>query len=131
VRIMLAIGSFLVGAIAVLAAVIVAHRTGYLIVFPEGKQQVELASLFLAAASLIITVVAMVLAVAAVVGYTALKEAATAAGQSAGDIAARELLQPLVRQEVARLAGLRGPDRTDDLTEALAARGEDAESAPS
>lgn len=125
-RIMFAIGWFLAGAIAIFVAMIAAHRAGYLIVFPEGKQQVELASLFLAASSLVITAVAIVLGVAAVVGYTALKEEARAAGQAAGASVARELLTNLVRQEVARVAALQGPDRIEELTAALAARGNDA-----
>src|SRR5688500_7793965 len=95
VRVMLVMAFLLIGAIAAFAAVIAAHRTGYLIVFPEGKQQVELASLFLAAASLVVTTVAMGLAVAAVVGYTSIKDAAVTAGREAGDKAARELLSPV------------------------------------
>ena len=129
VRIMLAIGWFLAGAIAIFAAVIAAHRAGYLIVFPEGKHQVELASLFLSAATLVITVVAMGLAVAAVVGYTALKEAASAAGKAAGENAAQELLADMVQREVATRLANQGPDRTEELTAALAARGNDAEQA--
>jgi hypothetical protein len=130
VRIMLAIGSFLVGAIAVFAAAIAARRTGYLIVFPEGKQQVELASLFLAGASLIITVIALGLAVAAVVGYTAIKDAAAAAGKAAGEGAAKELLESMVQREVAtRMALRQGANRTVEITEALSARGNDADPA--
>lgn len=124
VRIMFAIGWFLAGAIAIFVAVIAAHRTGYLIVFPDGKQQVELVSVFLTAATLVITVVAMGLAVAAVVGYTALKDAASAAGKDAGEKVARELLAELVQREVASRLG---PDRTEELTAALADRGNDAE----
>ena len=68
---MFAIGWFLAGGIAIFAAMLIAHSVDYIIVFPEGKHQIELASLFLAAATLVITTVAIILAVGAVVGYTA------------------------------------------------------------
>jgi membrane protein implicated in regulation of membrane protease activity len=131
VRIIFAIGWFLAGAIAILATVLGAHGVGYLIVFPDGKHQVELATLFLAAATLVITTVAIILAVAAVVGYTALKDAAASAGKEAGEKAARELLADMVQREVAaRLAAPQGPDRTEELTAALAERGNDGGPAP-
>ena len=67
-RILFGIGWFLVGAIIVFVTVISAHHAGYVVVFPGGEHQVELATLFLAAATLIVTTAAMLLAVGAVVG---------------------------------------------------------------
>jgi hypothetical protein len=124
-RILFAIGWFLAGSAAILAMVIVGHQAGYMVVFPEGKYQVELATLFLAAATLIITTVAMLLAVAAVVGYTALKDSATAAGRAAGLSAAQDLLAGMVQQEVEARLAAQGLDRTEELTAALAERGND------
>jgi hypothetical protein len=127
VRVIFAMGWSLVGAIAIFVIILSAHGSGYLVVFPEGKQQVELASLFLAAASLIITATAIGLAVAGAVGYTALRDAARDAGAAAGQRAAAELLETMVQREVAvRMAAMGGPDRTEELTAALAARGNDA-----
>jgi hypothetical protein len=125
VRILFAIGWFLAGSIAILAAVLAAHSHGYLIVFPDGKHQVELATLFLVAATLVITTVAMILAIVAVVGYTALRDAATAAGKAAGESAAQNLLTEMVQREVAARLSAQGPDRTEELTAALAERGND------
>ena len=125
-RILFGIGWFLVGAIVVFVAVINAHRAGYLVVFPGGEHQVELATLFLAAATLIVTTAAMLLAVGAVVGYTALKDAAAAAGRDAGQKAANEVLAEMVQREVADRLARSGPDRTEELAAALAERGDNA-----
>ena len=125
-KILFAVGGFLVGAIIVFVAVISAHRVGYLVVFPGGEHQVELATLFLAAATLIVTTVAMLLAVGAVVGYTALKDAAEVAGRDAGQKAANQVLAEMVRREVADRLARSGPDRTEELTAALAERGDNA-----
>jgi hypothetical protein len=120
-------GWFLAGSIAIFTMVLFGHNEGYLIVFPKTESQVELVTLFLAAATLIITTVALLLAVGAVVGYSALKEAAEAAGKLAGETAAREALTPMVQREVAARMGATGPDRTDELTAALAGRDNDAQ----
>lgn len=128
-RIMFAIGWFLAGSIAIFAAIIMAHHTGYLVVFPNGEHQVELATLFLAAATLVITAVAMILAIGAIVGYTTLRGAATRAGSDAGRAAgervANELLSDLVRREVAARLSTQGPERTADIAAALAAGDDD------
>jgi hypothetical protein len=126
-RVLFGIGWFLAGAIAIFAAILVAHGVDYLIVFPDGNHQIELASLFLAAATLVITTIAIILAVGAVVGYTALRDTAAAAGRAAGQEAAQSALASMVQAEVAaRLAAPQGPDRTEELAAALAARGNDA-----
>jgi membrane protein implicated in regulation of membrane protease activity len=130
-RVLFAIGWFLAGAIAILAAILTAHGVGYLIVFPDGTHQIELASLFLAAATLIITTVAIILAVGAVVGYATLRDSAEAAGKLAGEEAARSALTIMVQAEVsARLGAPQGPDRTEELAAALAERGDDGGTAP-
>src|ERR1700730_18915523 len=98
-RILFAIGWALAGAILIFAAVLGAHDAGYIVVFPEQKYQIELASLFLVAATLIITTIAILLAVVAAVGYTALRDAAVNAGRGAGETAARELLAEMVQRE--------------------------------
>lgn len=127
-RIYVALGWFLAGAATILALMLLAHERGYLIVFPEGERHVELLSLFLGAATLIITAVAMIVAIGAVVGYTAIRDAAEVAGREAGDRAARELLAPIVSRgdALAQLLATRPQeDRTEELTAALAERGND------
>jgi hypothetical protein len=98
------------------ALILMGHKAGYLIVFPSSEQHVEILAVLLAAATLIIAAVAMLVAIGAVVGYSALRDAAVAAGRAAGDSAAREVLAPLVnREQVVAMTG--GPA---DTTEALA-----------
>jgi hypothetical protein len=143
-KILAAMASFLVGAIFVSFLLIALHGNGYVVLFPSGETQVEVLSLFLAAATLVITAVAIIVAIAAVVGYSAVKDAAATAGREAGDRAARETM-PLFRdaaeaagkqagleaaqnalpemvQQAVRAYVLPGPDRTDELTAALAGK---------
>jgi hypothetical protein len=125
-RIFITVAVFVCGMIGASWILIASHNNGFVVVFPPGESHVEVLTLVLAAATLVITAVAMMLAIAAVGGYTAIKDAASAAGKSAGEDAARELLADLVQREVAARLAARGPDRTEELAEALAERGNDA-----
>ena len=69
-----------------------AYEFGYLGVFPSGVHHIELLSLFLAVATVIITIVALVLAIGAVVGYNAVKEAAERRAEEAASRLVREYI---------------------------------------
>lgn len=129
-RIVFAITWFLIGSIAVTAFILAGHKAGYIVVFPSSEQHVEILAVLLAAATLIIAAVAMAIAIGAVVGYTALKEAAIAAGSAAGDRAARELLTPMIQRDAIMTTGRQADEKTEELTTALS-EGRDGDGSPS
>lgn len=136
-RVLKAILWFTFGAISIVCLVFLAFETGHLSVFPTAPpvHQIELISLFLGAATLVVTALGVVVALGAVIGYTALKEeiatSSERAAREAGDKVVREVVGPVVRRMEAMqldfgVAG--GPeDRTREIAAALSERGDDAE----
>jgi hypothetical protein len=124
-RLLSAIGFFLIGGITVTVLLLGLHDHGYVIVFPTEDQHIELLSLFLGAATLVIAAVTLVLALGAVVGYGYIKDAATASGKEAGATAAGEHLAPFVRRLESVLKSMEEAgvaDRTEELKAALSGK---------
>jgi hypothetical protein len=120
-RLLTIVLSFFLGAVAAAWLLLHLHANGYIVVFPPGSEHVELLSLFLAAATLVIAAVTLLLALGAVVGYGYIKDAATEAGKRAGSDAAGQHLGPFVRRLEALLTAAEagGTDRTEELKDAL------------
>lgn len=94
-RVRYVVEAFSVGAASVFLAVLGAYEFGYLGVFPSGIHHIELLSLFLAAATVVMTMVAIALAVAAVVGYNAVKEAAERRAEEAASKLVKEYIDQI------------------------------------
>ncbi|MGH0033030.1 MAG: hypothetical protein ACQGVC_24840 [Myxococcota bacterium] len=75
---------------ALFGALMLAVVAGIVVPVPDGSTQIELASLMLAAASLVVTGVGIAVAIAAFFGWQQLKEAAIKAAHEAGGKAGHE-----------------------------------------
>jgi hypothetical protein len=123
-RLLMAFFLFMAGSVATTVLLLSLYDTGFLVVFPAEEHHIELLSLFLAAATLVIAAVTLVLALGAVVGYSYMKDAAAQSGKDAGARAAGDHLAPFTRRLDAALTAMEAgaADRTDDLKNALSER---------
>ena len=116
--------SFCVGTLLTFIGLYAASLLGHLSTFPASDKQIELETLFLAAATLAVTAAAVVIALFGIVGYTTIRKAAIEAGRLAGAIAGEKAIAPILQRE--RMVRFAEPERAapeglDPLTTELAA----------
>jgi hypothetical protein len=126
-NIIVAITSATVGAVAIFILLVFLYQEGWIAVYPEPDKQIEVLSLLLSAATLIITVVALFVALAAALSYTFIKEAAVNAAVAEAKKEARRAVAPLAERErqAISMGQQAGADRTQELAQALAEEGHD------
>jgi uncharacterized membrane protein YuzA (DUF378 family) len=96
----------------------IGRNQGWFRLRPSEETPVDMVTILLGSATLVMAVVGIIVGIAAVVGFAYLKDIAQEAGSTAGKRVAQDLLDKRLAG-ISQISGLRDEDRTEALVEAL------------